>query len=166
MKLSILEDKDSLVSLKYLFLNNLEMEMNKGMRLVKSNNSEEYNEKYAKVAYKILASSPFTSYSHICSVFSCTLDTLNTWLDTFSEFKKQVQLGLLKSEALARNLLLNLSTEPSSKCNTKLLTLLSSNIYNLEESSSIDIHLSKVQESYKDISDDNIVELYQEIMNV
>jgi hypothetical protein len=94
-----------------------------------------YVETYDRLAYRILASSPFATKSHLATAFSVSSQTLTQWLNSFPSFNDSVDRGMSEGEAKARNLLLSSAFESSTKVNTALLKVLANNVYNIKDES-------------------------------
>lgn len=93
----------------------------------------EYKEEFAAIAFQKLSSVPLRDECILCLVFKCSKQTLSLWKSEYEEFRGAIELGLLSGEYKFRELLFTLALVPPKKVNTKLLSILASNVYNITE---------------------------------
>lgn len=93
----------------------------------------EYREEFAEIAFKKLSNVPLRDENILCLVFRCSKQTIALWKSDHLEFKQAIELGLMTGEYKFRELLFALAMCPSKKVNTKLLTTLASNVYDINE---------------------------------
>ena len=98
-----------------------------------------YDESFPAIGYQILSTSPFTTKSHLCIVFRCGLSQIDKWAADYPEFAKSIEQGILEGEILARDLLVQSAFEPSANVNTNLLKILSTNVYNINETHDVNL---------------------------
>lgn len=97
------------------------------------NLTTEYRPDFAQIAFEKLSRVPLRDENILCIVFRCSKQTLSLWKAEYPEFKNAVELGLLTGEYKFRELMFSLSLVPAKKVNTKLLTILASNVYRINE---------------------------------
>jgi len=93
----------------------------------------EYRPEFAEIAFEKLSRIPLRDEKILCLVFRCNVQTLSLWKAENPGFAAAVELGLMSGEYKFRALLLHFALMPASAVNTKLLTLLASNVYNINE---------------------------------
>lgn len=98
-----------------------------------------YSDKFPSIAYSILSASPFTTKTHLCIAFRCSLSTIDKWVSDYPKLEKAVEQGLLEGEVLARDLLVEAAFEPSAKINTNLIKILSTNVYDISETHDVNL---------------------------
>lgn len=97
------------------------------------NLTTEYKPEYAQVAFEKLSKVPLRDEKILCLVFRCSTGTLGIWKAEYPEFRSAIELGLMSGEYKFRALLFSFALLPANIVNTKLLTLLASNVYNINE---------------------------------
>lgn len=90
-------------------------------------------------SYKILSCCPFASDSHLCKAFKVSAETLKQWVIDHEELSDSISRGKADGEALCRDMMLELSGEPSSSVNTQLIKILSQNVYNIREEHNLNL---------------------------
>ncbi|RLI66171.1 MAG: hypothetical protein DRO88_02575 [Promethearchaeia archaeon] len=113
----------------------------------------EYKKNYDDRAYKILTK-PLASELDLCLEFNISEETLEKWKSESPSFLWSIQKGLLQGEQKLRKIIFSLAFCPPKDSNTKLLTLLASNVYGINE------------EHVTTIRDQTSVENPEEIMKV
>lgn len=93
----------------------------------------EYKEEYAQIAFDKLSKVPLRDERILCLVFRCSVETLSLWKAEHSTFNSAIELGLMSGEYKFRALLFSFALLPAAQVNTKLLTLLASNVYKINE---------------------------------
>lgn len=116
----------------------------------------EYHESYSLVA-KTLLSLPFKSWENVCQALGISKPIFDKWYKSESTFRNAVDLGFINGKTEAKKILLSLSILPSSKCNTKLLTLLASDIYDIHEKRSSELNIGSFDSSSENIDGIKIV---------
>jgi len=91
-----------------------------------------YKKNYDNRAYKILAK-PLASELDVCLEFGISDETLEKWKSESPSFHWSIQKGLLRGEQKLRKILFSLAFCSPKDSNTKLLTLLASNVYGINE---------------------------------
>jgi len=92
----------------------------------------EYSQEFDERARRVL-SVPLRNTDYLCHSFGCSRSTIDIWLADHPSFADSVAQGLLSGEQKFRKLLFALSLYPANKVNTKLLTLMAYNVYNIKE---------------------------------
>ena len=93
----------------------------------------EYKPEFAHIAFEKLSRIPLRDEKILCLVFRCSHQTIGLWKAEYPEFNAAIELGLMSGEYKFRALLLHMAMLPAGTVNTKLLALLASNVYNINE---------------------------------
>lgn len=93
----------------------------------------DYDIRYPRIAYNQLSLTPLAKEDSLCFVFRCSQETLAKWKSDHDEFSDAIKLGLLAGETKLRLAMTKLSLMPSKFINTKLLSILASNVYSINE---------------------------------
>lgn len=143
-KWAILQIKDSQDSPVAIMERFLEESRNKAHKVSKNS---EYVHKFDQIARDYLSSSPFSTVTHLCSIFQCTPTQLNSWITDNESFSLAIEKGKVEGEVKSRNLLLSFALQPAKKINGNLMKLLANNVYGIREE---DVSTVKVYQSNKD----------------
>jgi len=143
-KWAILQIKDSQDSTVVIMERSLEESRNKAH--IASKNFE-YVPKFDQIARDYLSSSPFSTVTHLCSIFQCTPTQLNSWVLDNESFSLAIEKGKVEGEVKSRNILLSFALQPAKKINGNLMKLLANNVYGIREE---DVSTVKVFRSNKD----------------
>jgi len=100
---------------------------------------ETYSDSTPSSAFAILSSCPFASDSHLCKAFEVSADTLKQWVVDYDELSNAISRGKAEGEALCRDMMLELSGEPSSSVNTQLIKILSQNVYDIKDEHNLNL---------------------------
>lgn len=104
---------------------------------------DEYHKSYPILAFNVLSCSPFAGLPHVKVALRCNESDLMSWSSDYPEFAKAVEQGFLEGELLARELLLRIAFEPSSKVNTHILKILSNNVYEIKDDHQVTLTTSE-----------------------
>ncbi len=106
----------------------------------------EYREEFDNKAFQLLSKSSLKNEDSLCSYFNCSKVTLAEWKSIHKSFADSIEIGIIIGEQNFKALLLSLSLLPGNSVNTKLLSILASNVYGINEEkvTSIDQHVSYV----------------------
>ena len=108
-------------------------------KLIEAAPKKNYTEVTPQFAFNILRSCPFASDSHLCKAFKVSAEKLKQWVIDHDELSDAISQGKAEGEALCRDMMLELSGEPSSSVNTQILKILSQNVYNIKEEHNINL---------------------------
>lgn len=108
-------------------------------QFIKEAPTTHYTEATPFYAQQILSSCPFASDSHLCKAFKVSADTLKQWVIDHEELSDAIALGKAEGEALCRDMMLELSAEPSSSINTQLIKILSQNVYDIKDEHNLNL---------------------------
>lgn len=93
----------------------------------------EYKDEFAQIAFERLSKVPLRDENVLCLVFRCSRQTLALWKAGHTDFRTAIELGMMTGEYKFRALLFAFSLVSSRRVNTKLLTILASNVYGINE---------------------------------
>lgn len=86
---------------------------------------------YDAEAFRILSEKPLRSLAHVCDFFSISRNTLDEWRSEYETFNNAINIGLMKGEKKARDILTRLSFRNTKNVNTKLLLTMIEDVYDI-----------------------------------